>query len=124
MPDVFIQRTAAQVAQLLLAQSQPDNTVAVTFYQPGTGVQTVVKKVVICNVSGGDAAYSIWHNDSGATLTASHLLYLDNTVTAGKTQVIDGDFYVDANGSIGVRSDVTSALTFSMYGEEVRTQAR
>lgn len=124
MPDLFVQRTADQVVRALLAQSAPDNTVAVTFYQPGTGVQTVVKKVVICNITGADAAYSIWHNDAGATLTATHLLYLDNTVTAGKTHVIDGDLYVDAGGAVGVRSDVTSALVFSMYGEEVRTQAR
>lgn len=124
MPDLFVQRTAGQTTQRQLAQSQPTVTTAASLYSPGNGVQGIVKKIIICNSSGADAAFDLFHDDNGTTYDGTTQLYKDNTVTAGLTRVLDDELYVDSSGNIAVASDATAALTFTAYGEEVQVRAR
>ena len=124
MPDLFVQRTAGQVVVRQLAQSSPAVTTAASLYTPGDGVQCVVKRIIICNTSGADAAFDVFHDDDGTTYDTTTQLYKDNTVTAGLTRVLEDELYVDSSGNVAVASDKTAALTFSLYGEEVQIRAR
>ena len=125
MPDVFIQRTAGQVVARQLAQSQGGTvTTAASLYTPGDGVQGIVKRVIICNTSGGNAAFDLFHDDDGTTYDATSQLYKDQTITAGLTRVLEDELFVDSAGNVAVASDVTAALTFTLYGEEVQVRAR
>jgi hypothetical protein len=125
MTDVFVQRTAEQAVARQLGQSQAGTvTTAASLYTPGDGIQAVVKRIIICNTTGGNAAFDIFHDDDGTTYDATTQLYKDNTVTAGLTRVIEDELFVDSSGNIAVASDVTAALTFTIYGEEVQIRAR
>jgi len=122
MPDLFVQRTSGQVVVRQLAQTQP--VTAVSLYTPGDGVQCVVKRVIICNVSAGAAAFDIYHDDDGTTYDTTTQLFKDYTISAGVTFVMDEELYVDSSGNVAAASDTTAALTFSLYGEEVQVRAR
>jgi hypothetical protein len=124
MPDLFVQRTAGQTVARQLAQSQPTDTPAASLYTPGDGVQCVVKRVIICNTSAGSAAFDIFHDDDGTTYDTTTQLFKDYTLAAATTLVIAEELYVDSSGNVAVASDVTAALTFSLYGEEVQVRAR
>jgi hypothetical protein len=87
-------------------------------------VQTIVKRIIICNTTGADAAFDVFHDDDGTTYDASTQLYFNNTVTAGLTRVLDDELFVDSSGNIAVATDKTAALTFTLYGEEVQIRAR
>lgn len=122
MPKTFVQRTSGQAVNRQLAQSTPTNTAAVSLYSPGDGVQGIVKKVYICNVTGAAAAFAMWHDDDGTDYTVETRLYMDNTITANTTRILSDEIYIDSSGNLAVRSDITAALTFTLYGEETRTR--
>ena len=124
MPQVFVQRESGQSVARQLAQALPAVTTAASLYTPGDGVQGIVKRIIICNRSAGNAAFDIYHDDNGTTYNDATALYLDQTVAAGITRVIEDELFVDSSGNVAVKSDVTSALTFTMYGEEVQIRAR
>lgn len=107
-----------------LAQSRPNDTAVASVYTPGDGVRAIVKRVVICNTSAGAAAFRLYHDDDGTTYDEGTQLYHDQTVTATMTRVLEDEIYIDSSGNIAVRSDVTSALTFTFYGEETPYRAR
>lgn len=107
-----------------LAQATPADTPAASLYTPGDGVEAIVKRIIICNTSGSNAAFDIFHDDDGTTYNTTTQLYFNQTLTAGLTRVLDDEIYVDSAGSIGAASDTTAALTFSVYGDEAQVRAR
>lgn len=107
-----------------LAQSRPSTTAVASIYTPGDGVQAVVKTVIICNQSAGAAAFSIYHDDNGTTYDQTTQLYSDSTITAGNTRVLTDELFIDSSGNVAVKTDVNSALTFTLYGDEVQVRAR
>jgi hypothetical protein len=122
MPDLFVQRTAGQTVARQLAQTQP--VTAVSLYTPGDGVQCVVKRIIICNTSSAAAAFDIYHDDDGTTYNATTQLFKDYTISAGVTFVMDEELFLDSDANVAAACDVTAALTFSVYGEEVQVRAR
>jgi hypothetical protein len=107
-----------------LAQVTPTVTAALSAYTPGDGVQATIKRVFIKNTAGGDAAFDLFHDDDGTTYDGTTQLYGAETVTAGATRILIDELYVDSNGNIAVATDVSSALTFTFYGEEAQVRAR
>jgi len=122
MTDIFYSVERALSRQL--AQSRPSDTAAASIYTPGDGVQAVVKTIIICNQSAGAAAFDIFHDDDGTTFDETTQLYDAETLTASTTRVLSDELYVDSSGNIGVRSDTTSAITFTLYGDEVPFRSR
>ena len=103
----------------LLAQTQPATTAATTALT--AVMRTEIKKIVICNVSGGNADYSIFHDDDGTTYDTTTALWYTKTLATKSTDVINaedfaGGISVSQGGAIGVQSSTVSALTFSFYG--------
>ncbi len=107
-----------------LAQSRPSSTAIVSIYSPGDGIEATVKRVVVCNTSAGAAAASFYHDDDGTTYDESTQLYKNRTITASTTWVFATLWHVDSSGNIAVKTDVNSALTFTLYGDETQVRAR
>lgn len=103
----------------LLAQLRPGTTTATTAFT--ARMRTEIKKVIVCNTSGGSADYSIFHDDDGTTYDQTTALYYTKTLATKTSDVINaedfaGGISVSNGGTIGVQSSTASALTFSFYG--------
>lgn len=124
MPKTFVQRTAAQELGAQLGQARPADTAAVSLYSPGDGVVTTVDKlVVVC--TGVTSTFDLYHDEDGTTYDQSTALYYGYTVTANATFSVDLGLYMNnPDSNIAVKTSVTSALTFSLYGTEIKTRAR
>jgi len=124
MPQTFVQRTAAQELGRQLGQSRPAGVTADSLYSPDDGVVTTVEKLVVVN-TGASALFDVYHDEDGSTYNQSTALYYSRTIVANETLLVDLGLYMNnPNGNIGVRTSVTSALTFSLYGTEIKTRAR
>ena len=83
--------------------------------------QTEVQHIVVCNTTGALARFSVYHDDGGNRYSAGTALFLDTEVAGRQTVLISADDYgtgitLKQGGSLGVRGDVTAALTFTIYG--------
>lgn len=106
--------SAAQIAQV-----RPANTTAATAFT--ATIKTEVTSIIVSNTSGATAKCRIFHDDDGSTYDETTSLYWDVTVNADSTFEIsagvDGaGFTIGENGTLGVRTSVASALTFTVYG--------
>jgi hypothetical protein len=124
MPDLFVQRTAGQVVARQLGQSTPAITTAASLYTPGDGVETIVKTVVVANVTTSVAAFSIFHDDDGTTYDDTTALFKAIPIPGQHTDLIEVELSIGSSGNLAVKTDTTAALTFSLYGEEVQVRAR
>ena len=111
-----------RVIRRQVAQVRPTATASI--YTPGDGVQTTVKRIIICNQTAGDAAFDLYHDDDGTTYDQSTQLYGAQTVAARMSLVLEDELYVDSGGNIAADVDVASALTITIYGEETQVRAR
>lgn len=102
-----------------LAQVRPGTTAAATAFT--ALMRTEVKKIVVCNTSGGNADYSIFHDDDGTTFNQTTALFYTKTLATKSTDVINAEDFasgvsIATGGAIGVQSSVADALTFTLYG--------
>ena len=102
-----------------LAQTRPANTSTATAYTAKK--QTEVTRFVICNTTGTASTFSLYHDDDGSTYDQTTALVYSASIAANTTQFIDffgagSGIFVTANGTIGIQSGTSSALTFSIYG--------
>lgn len=103
-----------------LAQARPSGTSAVSIYSPASGVTAIIKNITVCNTTGNNVTFSIFHHDTGTTYDQSTALYY--TVTIEKNSTIVLPAYMAMNNPLGhlaVQSSVGNALTFTAYGAEV-----
>jgi hypothetical protein len=106
-----------QVQQL--GQARPANTTAVSIYSPASGINAVLKTIVIANTTGSSASYRIFHDDDGTTYDQSTALFYDVTIPANTSDVIElSGGMNDSDGNFAVRTDTNNALTFTLYGSE------
>lgn len=124
MPELFVQRTADQRVLRQLAQARPNATAAASIYTPGDGVQGSVKQVIICNTTGSEALFDLFHDDDGTTYDESTQLWKESTVAPNSTRTLGQDLFVDSPGNVAVATDTSLALTFTFYGDEVQVRAR
>jgi hypothetical protein len=106
-----------------LAQRTDGDTNNHTLYEPSKGVQGLVYMIVVCNYGSADAAYTIFHDADGNTYAAVSTLFDACSLPANSTEIIDFRVGLPVNGNddgtIGVKSDTSSAITFTAYGEEI-----
>lgn len=105
----------------LLAQVRPANTTAATAFTAATGLRTAITTVVICNTSGAACTARVFHDDDGSTYDQTTALLYDVPLAAGETILFESGVAADGftlmpTGTIGVRTSVASAITFSVYG--------
>ena len=106
-------------AGTLLGQLRPANTSNATQLTAAIGME--VTRIVVCNVSGGAATFRLFHDQAGTTYDQSNALRYDKNVPTGDAIEIVGDsmgagIQLENGDSIGVRSSVANALTFTAYG--------
>jgi hypothetical protein len=108
-----------QVAGTLLAQLCPAFSTTVTAFVAST--RTEITRIRVTNVSGVNRTFRVHHQDTGGAATNAGAIYYDK-------QVLSSDVFDWASGSpnagismaknavLLVRSDLTSGLSFSIYG--------
>ena len=106
----------------LLAQLRPMNTNAVRLFRnEAAGITVKLSIIHICNQSGADASYRIYYNNSGSRYRRRNALFWDIPIAADTTAV--EEFYDDEidnwSATIGVRSSVAGALTFTLRGRRL-----
>lgn len=108
-----------------LAQRLPTTTASAVLYKvPDANTTTFIRTIVVCNVTAGAATYSLYVNQNGSVAADQFALVRSLSVAANAT---DQRNYADglgiilngANASVIVSSSIGSALTFTLYGEEV-----
>lgn len=108
-----------------LAQLRPTNTSAASAYSPGDDISTRITSIIVCNVTGSSANYRIFHDEDGSTYTQNTALFYDVALPGNTTDIIEIEMdMIDTNGNLGVRTSTANSLVFTVYGEEVRRQAR
>ena len=102
----------------ILAQRRDANTTAQDMYSPAAGIRATGLKMIITNTAGTDQAYRIFQHDGGTTKDETTAVAWDIPIPADTRQVVNLAPMSDPSGSIGVRTDLASALTFTLYGVE------
>ncbi len=111
---------ATTIAEDILGQVRPPSSVAVTLYTLPALSRGIFKGLRVCNTTSGKVKYSIFAHKTGTT-------YDESTAIAFEVELDGNDFEWDdtfkalgtAGGTIGVRSSVPNALTFTLFGAEV-----
>ena len=104
----------------LLAQLRPMNTNSARLFRNNTsGAVAKLSVVHICNQSNASANYRIYATISGSRYRRRNALYWDIPLAANRTAIEEFyDMEMDNNqASIGVRSSVAGALTFTLHGK-------
>ena len=108
------------IQEMQLGQSRPSGTTAVSIYSPTSGTW-ICKSIIVCNSSSSLARYSIYHDEDGTTYDETTALFFSVEIHANTTVMIDifmaGS---DPSGNVAVQTDTADALTFTMYGGEIR----
>lgn len=100
-----------------LGQLRPANTSAASLYSPGSSETAIVYSIVVCNTSGADATYRIFHDDNGTTYDETTALFWDVTLTADSSDILEMKVSMDdSSGNLAVRTDTANAITFTAYG--------
>lgn len=107
-------------AGALLGQIRPGDTANATLYTAQIGVE--VTRIVVCNTSGAIATFRLFHDQGGTTYDQSNALFYDKDVPISDSVEIKAEsqgagFQMEIGDSIGVRSSVADALTFTAYGQ-------
>ncbi len=101
-----------------LAQSRPSTTSTTQVYQP-TGL-AFISSIIVANVTGSAAAYSIYLDKDGTTYNQGTALFYSVMLPANCTDMIEFDVPVPitSQGNLAVQSGTSSSLTFTVYGAE------
>lgn len=102
----------------VLGQSSPAATTPVDIYAVGTGKQTVVSTITICNRASSAAAYRISVRPSGATQAVQHYIAYDAPISANDTIALTLGLSLSATDVVTVYSSTTN-LSFNVFGSEV-----
>jgi hypothetical protein len=106
-----------------LAQSRPSSTTAASIYAPRSQFRIEIRKFVVCNTSEDAATFRIFHDDNGSTYDETTALFWDSPIDAGETVTIEEEFWMigRSQGNVAVRTSVSNALTFTVYGARDKT---
>ena len=103
-------------ARSQLAQSRPTDTTATSILAPSSGTTYGISTLIICNTTGSDATYRIFHDNDGTTYDETTALFYDQTIRNNTTVGLDLALILKDGGNLAVRSGTGSALTFTVYG--------
>ena len=114
------------LAQKQLAQLRPPNTAAMTAVSKPAKSTLLIKSIFVANTTNAVANVSIFLDQNGTTYNQTTALLYNVAVSAYSTVVLDynhGGVPIGADktaGSLGVQIDVANAITFSIFGQELR----
>lgn len=108
------------VSAFQLFQTRPSGTSAAVIFTASQ--RTELTRIVVCNTTGTDATFKLFHDDDGTTVDESTALYYNVSVAANKSEVIvspsiDGGITVSKDGTIGFATGTANALTITGYGK-------
>ena len=107
-------------SSIQLAQVQLSGTSAISLYTPSVGKKAILTHIWIA-VYDNDNIISLFHDDDGTTYDDTTALIRE--VKINKEQnVISlplGEMLVSNGGNIGVQTDKSDDVTFTLYGREV-----
>lgn len=114
-------------AGALLAQIRPADTLTQAGFTAQIGCE--VTAIAICNSTGAAVTFRLHHDQAGSTYDISNALYYDTTIAANSTmwiraQSMGAGIQMANTDSLGVRSSVANALTFSFYGQTEKVAER
>lgn len=101
-----------------LAQINPSASASTAYTST---LRTELTRIVVCNTTVNTVGFSIYHDDDGTTYAAGTALYSDQSISGNTSFSIGfdgfgGGIHMARGASIGVKSSVDQALTFSIYG--------
>ena len=102
----------------VLAQSAPSATTNTDVYTVGSGKQTTISTITVCNRSATAATYRIAVRPNGATIANEHYIAYDATVGANDSITWTIGITVDASDVITVYAS-TANLSVNIFGAEI-----
>ena len=103
-----------------LAQSRPAGTTAASIYSPAASTETLIKTIIIANVSAGSMKYSLFVDDNGTTYDESTAIAWEVSLAKGNTIIIDGNIMMnDSAGNLAFKVDIASSATCTVFGTEI-----
>jgi len=100
----------------LIIQNRPSNESTNTIFKATT--KTIITQVVVSTCNNTDVKFWIYHDDDGTTYDETTALLWKIKAKEKTTLIIDCEWAVEVNGSIGVKVDNSNGLNFTLYGYE------
>lgn len=114
----------ASVTEKMLGQARPADTNAVSIYSPADGVVSAeITTIIVANTTGSAATFRLFLDDDGTTYDQTTALVYDKSLAANETSIfLSGSsiFMNNPSGNLAVRTGTNSALTFSVFGKEIK----
>ncbi len=108
----------------ILAQRLPTTTATTLAYQPPTSsYRANVKLIIVTNLTGSSANYSIWVNPVGSSMGDQNALFKSCALAANNTEILPLENspipLIGSSAAISVATSTGSALTFTIIGDEI-----
>ena len=106
-------------AEVRLGAGRPTDTSNLTIYTVPAKTDTVIKNIQVCNTTSSAATCRVFLTPSGDTADQTTAILYDFNIPAN--QAINWELWqvLTASGTVVVRSDTASALTFTCSGMEI-----
>jgi hypothetical protein len=103
----------------ILAQSSPVATTPTLLYGPvGTGIQTVMSTLAVCNRGNTSTTYRISIRENGAADSSKQYIVFDASVPATSTITYTLGITLKAGDAVYIYSG-TNNLSFNAFGSEI-----
>jgi len=102
----------------VLAQSAPSATTNTDVYTVGSGKQTTISTITVCNRSATSATYRIAVRPNAATLANEHYIAYDVAIPANDTIALTIGITCDAADVVTVYAS-TANLSVNIFGAEI-----
>lgn len=106
----------------MLGQLRPSGTSAVSIYSPPDNTQVIIKSIVICNSNGAGVHASVFVDNTGTTYNETTALVWGADISHGAMPtILNCDICLNNTaGNIAVKTDTANALTFTIFGLEIK----
>jgi|TARA_R110000744_G_scaffold94252_1_gene182004 hypothetical protein len=106
----------------ILGQLRPTNTTAASLFSPTRGHEYRIDVIYVSEHAGATPTYRLFFDDDGTTYDQTTAIAYDLALSANQSKRVEGPFYMNnASGNIGVRTSAGSQITFTAFGEELKT---
>jgi hypothetical protein len=102
----------------VLGQSAPSATTNTDVYTVGSGKQTTISTITVCNRSASAATYRIAVRPNGATLANEHYIAYDAPINSNDSVTWTIGMTVDAADVVTVYAS-TANLSVNIFGAEI-----
>lgn len=102
----------------VLAQSSPSATTATDIYTVGSGKETVISTITVCNRAATSATYRIAVRPNGEALADKHYVTYDASAPATDTIALTMGITMDASDVLTVYAS-SASVSFNLFGSEI-----